>query len=248
MKAKTKADARIVITALDLSSYIAKAKRHGTLVEVDVGPAIDEYRQFLLLVWINKTAGNKEFVVPTERADAIWHEHILDSSKYRTFCMNLVGEYIDHFPGLTKGSPAFMRAMEHTKQVHRNDGMDGFLVVYLGMSLIGDSTAERLQAYRERDPEFQESIGAVAAAEGRAAGADPAEGVRISTSKGNVGRKTRPEDVDEAVTDVAGKVADAIGGDTDVGSGGGGGGHDSGGGGGGGGSSCGGGCGGGCGG
>jgi len=36
--------------------------------------------------------------VPSEEVDAIWHEHILHTRRYREDCFSLVGHFIDHQP------------------------------------------------------------------------------------------------------------------------------------------------------
>ncbi|MBI4120775.1 MAG: hypothetical protein HY457_00765 [Parcubacteria group bacterium] len=197
MKAQTEADAYRVIEGLNVEPYVKKAIATGKLTHNQVDSAVTEYRHFLFLVWLNRTLRNEEFVVPTKRADSIWHEHILDSPNYRKFCNDLVGEYIDHTPGLEEDTPPFNRAVEHTRRVHRDHALDGFLAVYLGISALGDLWSPSASA------------------------ASPHV------------RRSRADDIDEAIPDVAGKVADAIGGDGGDNEGNGGGGHEGGGGGGG---------------
>jgi hypothetical protein len=131
---QTKRDAIRVIEKLDLTGYADKAVRLGQLSLRDKDTAMKEYRQFMLLLWVNKMMSESEYVVPTEHADAIWHQHILDSSKYRLFSDELVGSYIDHFPGLEKGTPAFNRAVDHTKGIQHQYGTDnGFFPLYFAV-------------------------------------------------------------------------------------------------------------------
>lgn len=137
MSARTKPEAMRLIQNLDLRGFAAKAvlKRQLAADEVDI--ASQEYRHYMLLVWTNTIMGNTEFVVPTERADAIWHEHILSTREYREFSDALIGKYIDHFPGLEKGTREFNRAVDHTRKVHKEHGSNslgscGFAPMYLG--------------------------------------------------------------------------------------------------------------------
>lgn len=37
-------------------------------------------------------------LVPTHEIDLFWHEHILDTEKYRRDCNELFGDYLDHYP------------------------------------------------------------------------------------------------------------------------------------------------------
>ncbi len=57
-----------------------------------------EYRRFLYaLARKNK---NELISPPNTQVDEFWHQHILDTRKYREDCAALFGHYIDHTPGL----------------------------------------------------------------------------------------------------------------------------------------------------
>jgi uncharacterized membrane protein YgcG len=130
--AASKKEAVALIQRLDLKKAVARAVTvRQTLIRAEAQVAEEEYRQFLLLIWINQTMSSREYVVPSKRADAIWHEHILDSASYRAFSEALVGKYIDHNPGLEPGTERFNRAVQHTKKLHRDHGNDGFTPSYL---------------------------------------------------------------------------------------------------------------------
>lgn len=120
MAARTIEEAKRVIDAVDFTPYLAKAKKHAGFFW-DADKAIQDYKQFLLLIWFNNKAGNTEVIVPTERADVIWHEHILFTRDYAKFCDDLVGHFVHHMPGLEKGTEPFNKAVEHTKQVQRDN-------------------------------------------------------------------------------------------------------------------------------
>lgn len=134
MTATNKQIAKDLIASIDLSKFTARAVNEGALSRWNTDQAKSEYRQHLLLLWINITMSNKEFIVPTELAEVIWREHLDDESNYLRFCENLVGRYIPHDHGLEKGSPAFNKAVAHTKTVHDQYGSDGFYdsYVYVG--------------------------------------------------------------------------------------------------------------------
>lgn len=132
MAARTYDKAREIISRLDLSKYGIKAVKNGHLKAREVERAENEYRHFLLLAWVNQRHQSTEFIVPTEHADALWHEHLMYTSEYRAFCDELFGSYLDHHPGLEKGSAPFNRAVEHTKKTSKRDAADGFAPNYMG--------------------------------------------------------------------------------------------------------------------
>ncbi len=66
-------------------------------------------RQFFLAY----LKSNGRFVaMPSRVADALWHEFILDTRAYRTFCQRAFGRFLDHSPAQTLGHDA-----------RRNDGL-----------------------------------------------------------------------------------------------------------------------------
>ena len=56
--------------------------------------AIEGYRKFLIL---NYLYPNK-VIVPSRVIDKVWHNHILDTEKYRIDCDILFGKYQEHYP------------------------------------------------------------------------------------------------------------------------------------------------------
>lgn len=133
MAAWRKATAIATIRDLDLRAYADRAVKAGHLDPAQVEAAMAEYRQFLLLVWVNRMVTDEGLIVPTRRADQIWHEHILDSAAYRDFCIRLVNRYLDHRPGLQEGAPDHDAALEQTRKVHGGFGEGGFATTYLGV-------------------------------------------------------------------------------------------------------------------
>ncbi len=60
--------------------------------EVDEACAL--YRNFLFLIY--KYPDQK--IVPSEDIDEVWHNHILDTRKYKVDCEKIFGRYLDHYP------------------------------------------------------------------------------------------------------------------------------------------------------
>jgi hypothetical protein len=145
MAARTKEEVTALIDSLDVDFLWKKAREKGTVGLLSRGKATTEYKHFLFLLWLNTMEGNTEFVVPSERADAVWHEHILFTREYLEFSEKLVGQMIHHNPGLEKGTAPFDRAVEHTRKLHMKNRADakqsqstsecgGYVTMYLGAS------------------------------------------------------------------------------------------------------------------
>jgi hypothetical protein len=74
-----------------------------------------EYRQFLYLVVTNP---GKSIVPWSEPMDDLWHEHMLDTAKYRKDCNEILGQFIDHNPNLPKGTPEHKNALKDTEKTY----------------------------------------------------------------------------------------------------------------------------------
>lgn len=131
MPATTAAEAIRTISDLDLRPFVALARSAGELDWVDVDMAVDEYRHFLFLVWVRPEKWGGPFVVPTRRADALWHQHILHTADYRAFCDALIGRYIDHHPGLEPGTQMYRESIAYSRKLTLKYGADGFAPNYL---------------------------------------------------------------------------------------------------------------------
>lgn len=57
--------------------------------------AIDEYKKFVYLGNVGTTS-----VTPSKFIDQVWHEHLLFTKAYRTFCREVLGQDFDHNPEL----------------------------------------------------------------------------------------------------------------------------------------------------
>lgn len=124
------ASIRKKIEAIDLAPFVTKAQELFGLDEEDAEAAKREYRHFLYLVYWNKRLAGDTMVVPTKRADMLWHAHILYTRYYEAACQDIFGTFLHHNPGLEEGTPPFEHAMKHTKRLHnhvyRDRGKPGF--------------------------------------------------------------------------------------------------------------------------
>jgi len=82
---------------LDLERFVAKVQRdHGNHVqdEATARAAVEEYRKMLILI----QRFPEQPVVPSKLVDLVWHEHILDTKRYKRDCLRMFGQYIHHSP------------------------------------------------------------------------------------------------------------------------------------------------------
>lgn len=91
----TLAEAKEYIYSMDFSMIIDKMVSQGWPRSV-VQNLSFIYRNFLYLN--RKYLNTKKKLPPSEEIDEFWHNHILDTSKYRIDCQNIFGFYFDHYP------------------------------------------------------------------------------------------------------------------------------------------------------
>lgn len=82
------------IMNIDFSLIINKMISHQKWSKKDAEEACRLYRNFLIL---NIKYPDKK-LPPSEDIDEFWHNHILDTKKYRTDCQEIFGGYFDHYP------------------------------------------------------------------------------------------------------------------------------------------------------
>ena len=84
------------IDALNLERYLAKlaAREPGEWAQERLAMAEKEYRRFLRLRQLHPEAE----LVPTALADAVWHEHILDTRRYAQDTRRVFGRFLHHVP------------------------------------------------------------------------------------------------------------------------------------------------------
>jgi hypothetical protein len=80
----------------DLVEKVGNAKNWGA---PDKQKAHDWYNHFLEANW--NQAGS-EINVLNDKADDLWHEHILNTQRYTNYCLACFGYYLDHFPDVRR--------------------------------------------------------------------------------------------------------------------------------------------------
>lgn len=105
------------ILAIDLSGVKAKMRyRKGWwwCWRNDLDKIENEYREFLYLIATNP---GKTVVPWSQPLDDFWHEHILDTRKYRKDCEAVIGRFVEHNPHLPKGSTPHTLASRDTQRM-----------------------------------------------------------------------------------------------------------------------------------
>jgi hypothetical protein len=108
------------INSLDLSSVRGKLveKLGWTIAKAE---AVElEYKRFLYAL-THKSPGVL-ISPPTNDVDEFWHQHILDTRKYREDCQKIFGHYVDHTPGLSVEEQA--NADARRRRVYSDNDID----------------------------------------------------------------------------------------------------------------------------
>ncbi|AFY81430.1 glycine-rich domain-containing protein [Oscillatoria acuminata] len=82
---------------LDLGPIAYKLMHPETgegLTYPQVNRALSRYLMFLCLLYLYPHLA----IAPNREIDHVWHQHILDTSKYAQDCQMLFGQFIHHFP------------------------------------------------------------------------------------------------------------------------------------------------------
>lgn len=80
---------------LDDDAFEAERRNGDRLWDEErVERALDEYRQFLALMYWNPEA----VLVPSEDIDEVWHTHVLNTARYQDDCETIFGHFQHHFP------------------------------------------------------------------------------------------------------------------------------------------------------
>lgn len=85
------------IQQLDLGPIAYKLMHPETgtgLTYSQVHRALSRYLMFLGLIYLYPNVP----LAPSQEIDQVWHQHILDTSKYAADCQMLFGRFIHHFP------------------------------------------------------------------------------------------------------------------------------------------------------
>jgi hypothetical protein len=112
-----------------LPAWVAEARE---LLEADSMLAVEEYRRFLGLL-ITEAAP----LTPSKLLDEFWHQHVLDSRNYASFCTRTAGRFLHHIPNYEKPhkfhAPAFRRTHALYREKFGNDP-PGRVWSYMGES------------------------------------------------------------------------------------------------------------------
>jgi hypothetical protein len=74
---------------------IRRARANHGWTDKETEDATTEYQRYLLLRYLYP---NNRLLALDERADKLWHHHILDTMKYRADCERIFGKMLDHQP------------------------------------------------------------------------------------------------------------------------------------------------------
>ena len=106
------------INNLDLSMIADAMARRLKWLPSEVNETCRYYKNFLFL----KYKYPKEMIVPSTDVDEVWHNHILDTKKYKVDCKNIFGKYLDHYPyfGMDAHSTRedLSNAFKRTQELH----------------------------------------------------------------------------------------------------------------------------------
>ena len=116
-------DAKKYIDAINFSMVIDKIVKTKRWKRKDVLKICELYKHFLFLK--KKYDQNDEKLSPSLEIDEFWHNHIMDTKKYRNDCDQIFGFYLDHYPyigmdGKTTQADA-ARSFERTQELHHKE-------------------------------------------------------------------------------------------------------------------------------
>lgn len=104
---------------IDLSMVISKMMNSHGWSKEDADEACVLYRNYLFLL----AKYPKKSLPPSQDIDEFWHNHILDTKKYRAECDKIFGKYMDHKPSyFLENKETEMKALEsgfqETQRLH----------------------------------------------------------------------------------------------------------------------------------
>lgn len=112
---------RETIENLDFSMIIGKMVSHQGWSRKDAEETCRLYRNFLFL----SAKYPDKRLPPSEDVDEFWHNHILDTRKYRPECEAIFGRYFDHYPYFGIDEKSNMNdldcAFSETQRLHQEE-------------------------------------------------------------------------------------------------------------------------------
>jgi hypothetical protein len=124
------------IEKLDLGPVRAKAVEKLGWSQDQAARVEGDYKRFLYAL-----AHRREGEIlspPSQEVDEFWHQHILNTKKYREDCQTVFGHYVDHTPGLD--AERQRKADERRRQVYAQYNIDDISFVSFDS---GDSRRSR---------------------------------------------------------------------------------------------------------
>ena len=91
----TLVDAKHYIQQIDFSNIVNKMVSHKGWRRTHANLVCEMYRNYL---WLCRKYDGQYQLPPSEEIDEFWHNHILDTKKYRHDCKMIFGKYYDHYP------------------------------------------------------------------------------------------------------------------------------------------------------
>jgi len=124
-------EAKQYIYSIDFSMIVNKMIKHQGWQKNEAETVCALYRNFLFL---NKKYQDQHGQLPpSEEVDEFWHNHILDTEKYRRDCQVIFGRYIDHYPYFGIDSKSTLKdldeAFKSTQQLHKQEFGDYIYMV-----------------------------------------------------------------------------------------------------------------------
>lgn len=114
-------DVRRLILELDLSTVAKNMISKQGWLKSEVNACSILYKNYLFL----RYKYPDEDLPPSQDIDEFWHNHILDTKKYREDCEKIFGCYLDHNPNLDIDSTTSMADLNHpfatTQRLHAKE-------------------------------------------------------------------------------------------------------------------------------
>lgn len=128
MRAPSLEESQAYIYSLDLTMIVNKMRLHQGWLKKEAETLAKVYKNYLLLN--RKYLDQYGQLPPSEELDEFWHNHILDTEKYRQDCNKIFGKYFDHYPyfGIDEKSTMkdLSQAFERMQQLYKNEFGEDF--------------------------------------------------------------------------------------------------------------------------
>jgi hypothetical protein len=103
---------------IDLTNIINSAKKNFAWNDEQTRIAVEWYLRYLYLCFKHQ---NKYIAAISHSADDLWHQHIIDTSKYSDDCNLLFGRFLPHQPIYGEPSSSEMAIYNDTQQLYQKE-------------------------------------------------------------------------------------------------------------------------------